>query len=300
MRISTSLMYQRGVNAIESQQVKLSATEEQLATGERLKSPADDPFASTRIIALDEEDKLLAQYARNSDAAKSRLQLEETAITSAINSLQRLRELSIQTANGIYAPEDRRALAEEAYQIMDGIIQVANTVDSEGEYIFSGDRTTAVPFEHDGSGNFTYNGDQGERFMQIGKSRQVQTGDSGFEVFENVTTAAGTASVMKIAYDYYAALETTGTHNPDSISDIDAALQQLIVKRSQIGGRINSIESEYSANEAYSQTIKENRSKLADLDYADAISRFQQELAGLQAAQQSFIKIQGLSLFNYI
>ncbi len=136
--------------------------------------------------------------------------------------------------------------------------------------------------------------------MQIGKSRQVETGDSGFEVFENVPTAAGTANVMEIAYAYYINLETTGTHNPDSIDDIDAALQQLIVKRSQVGGRVNAIDSEISANEAYGQNIKENRSKLADLDYADAISRFQQELAGLQAAQQSFIQIQNLSLFNYI
>ena len=59
MRISTSLLYQRGVDAIELQQKKLSDTEIQLATGERLDSPAEDPFASTRIIALDEEKKLL-------------------------------------------------------------------------------------------------------------------------------------------------------------------------------------------------------------------------------------------------
>ncbi len=299
MRISTQLLYQRGVNAIESQQYQLSSTQEQLATGERLKSPADDPFASTRIVALDEEEKLLGQYSRNADAAKTRLQLEETAITTAINSLQRLRELAVQTANGTNSPGDRVAISEEAFQIMEGLLQVSNTVDSNGEYLFSGDRTTTRAFVHDGAGTFTYQGDQGQRLVQIGKSRQMVTGDSGYDVFENVPAAAGPTNLMRVAYDYANAL-SAGTQNPDSIGDIDAALNQLIGKRSQIGGRINAIDSEMGANESFTLTIQENRSQLADLDYADAISRFQQQLAGLQAAQQSFVQIQGLSLFNYI
>jgi len=135
MRISTSLMYQRGVDAIESQQVKLSKTEQQLATGERLGSPADDPFASTRIVALEEEQTLLDQYNRNSDYAMTRLQQEETALTSAINALQRLRELAVQTANGIYSAEDRRTVSEEAYQIRDGLLQVANTTNFASPFI---------------------------------------------------------------------------------------------------------------------------------------------------------------------
>ena len=297
MRISTSLMYQRGVNAIERQQVKLSATEEQLATGERLKSPADDPFASTRIIAFEEEEQILDQYNRNADAAKTRLQLEETSITTAINSLQRLRELAIQTANDTYSVTDRQAISEEALQIVQGLLQVSNTVDADGEYIFSGDRVQTPAFDQ----NFVYQGDQGQRLMQIGKSRQVETGDSGYEVFGNISvTAGGTQNVMEIAFAYADELAVNGQQLPGAIDDIDAALAQLITKRSQIGGRVNSIDSEKSANEAFKQSIQENKSALKDLDYADAISRFQQQLAGLQAAQQSFIKIQNLSLFNYI
>ena len=295
MRISTSLMYQRGVNAIESQQVKLSRTEEQLATGERLQSPADDPFASTRIVALQEEEKLLDQYNRNADVALTRLEQEETALTSAINALQRLRELSVQTANGIYGAEDRQAIAEEAFQIRDGLLQVANTVDEGGEYIFSGDRSRTPAFDN----NYVYQGDQGQRFIQIGKSRQVETGDPGIKVFDSIQGTLGSTNVMEIANDYATALQA-GTQDPNAINDIDAAINHLVVARSRIGGRVNAIDSEKNANDAFNESIKTNLSNLKDLDYADAISRFQQELAGLQAAQQSFIKIQNLSLFNYI
>lgn len=301
MRISTQLLYQRGVNAIESQQYKLSATQEQLATGEKLKSPSDNPFDSTRIVALDEEKNLLEQFNRNANMAKTRLQLEEGALTSSINALQRLRELAVQTANGVYGADDRRAIGEEAFQIVDSLTQYANTIDANGEYIFSGDKTSEPAFSDNGAGVFTYNGDQGQRFLQIGKSRQVQTNDSGYEVFENIPVAAGgTASVMRIAWEYANELRVNGAQNPDSITDIDAALNQLITKRSAIGGRVNAIDSEVGANESFSLAIQENRSKLADLDYAEAVSRFQQELAGLQAAQQSFIQIQNLSLFNIL
>jgi len=294
MRISTSLLYQRGVNAIESQQVKLSKTEQQLATGERLLSPADDPFASTRIVALEEEQSLLDQYNRNSDYALTRLEQEETALTSAINALQRLRELAVQTANGIYSAEDRRAISEEAYQIRDGLLQVANTSNEDGEYIFSGNRMDTPAYDS----AFNYQGDQGQRFIQIGKSRQVETGDSGYVVFDNIPGAAG-GNVMQIA-DSYATFLAGGTQDPNAINDIDSAINHLAVIRSRIGGRVNAIESEKGANDSFSESIQKNKSTLKDLDYADAISRFNQELAGLQAAQQSFIKIQNLSLFNYI
>lgn len=294
MRISTSLMFQRGVNAIESQQVKLSKTEQQLATGERLSSPADDPFASTRIVALEEEQTLLDQYNRNSDYALTRLQQEETALTSAINALQRLRELGVQTANGIYSAEDRQAISEEAYQIRDSLLQVANTTNEDGEYIFSGNRMDTPAYDN----AFNYQGDQGQRFIQIGKSRQVETADSGYVVFENIPGAVG-GNVMQIA-DSYATFLAAGTQDPNALNDIDAAINHMAVIRSRIGGRVNAIESEQGANDSFSESIQKNKSTLKDLDYADAISRFNQELAGLQAAQQSFVQIQNLSLFNYI
>jgi len=287
-------LYQRGVNAIESQQVKLSKTEQQLATGERLSSPADDPFASTRIVALEEEETLLNQYNRNSDYALTRLEQEETALTSAINALQRLRELAVQTANGVYSTQDRQAISEEASQIRDGLLQVANTTNEDGEYIFSGNRMDTPAFDN----TYTYQGDQGQRSIQIGKSRQVETGDSGYVVFENIPGATG-GNVMQIA-DNYATFLAAGTQDPNAINDIDAAINHLAVIRSRIGGRVNAVNSEQGANDSFSESIQKNKSMLKDLDYADAISRFNQELAGLQAAQQSFIKIQNLSLFNYI
>ncbi len=406
MRISTSLIYQRGVDAINQQQSLLSKTEQQLATGERLRSPADDPFAATRINTLDDQTAKLDQYVRNSGFAKSRLELEESALTSSINALQRLRELAIQMANGTYSAEDRIAVSYEAVQLRDALFQYANSVDEDGEYIFSGHRIQQPAFQADGNGNYDYQGDQGQRFIQIGTTRTVPTGDSGYDVFENIQVAgsyttdnlsslnftggqtlafdvdgfgvsltgndytnnmaglivdlqsqldaldggnangqyraiavdedtfrieavnagaanntyqaqldnfvttvsgadngrqvvAGERNVIEIAADFAANL-AAGLKDENAIATISSAIDRLSSFRSAIGGRINTIDSEVNANGTVGLVIDKNRSDLKDLDYAEAISRFQQQLAGLQAAQQSFVQIQGLSLFNYI
>ena len=63
---------------------------------------------------------------------------------------------------------------------------------------------------------------------------------------------------------------------------------------------VNAIDGQRSNNESFVLLIEQHRSELEDLDYGEAISRFNQEMLALQAAQQSFVKVQGLSLFNFI
>ena len=301
MRISTSLLYQRGVNAIEGQQVELSNTQEQLGTGERLKAPSDDPFASTRIVALQEQSETLEQYERNANVAKARLETEETSLNSVLNILQRMNELAIGMNNGTLSAENRIATSAEVFKQLDGLLQLANSRDSNGEYIFSGDKTNSVTFTDAGGGTYTYNGDQGKRYIQIGTARNVETADTGYEVFMNIPDAAGTGSkdMMQIVYDFATNL-AAGNADPDAITEVGNALERVTGIMAKIGGRINVIDSQNSANESFNFSINETKSSLEDLDYADAISKFRQQLAGLQAAQQSFIEIQGLSLFNYI
>ena len=74
----------------------------------------------------------------------------------------------------------------------------------------------------------------------------------------------------------------------------------MLTVRASIGARMNSVENQRNANDTFSLLLQENLSELKDLDYADAVSRFEQQMLALQAAQQSFIKVEGLSLFNYL
>ena len=85
-----------------------------------------------------------------------------------------------------------------------------------------------------------------------------------------------------------------------ALVNIDQALDRLIARQSESGTRMQALERQKDVNENIALQVEENLGSITDLDYAEAISRFQQQQLGLQAAQQAFAKVQGLSLFNYL
>ena len=300
MRISTSWIFQQGVNAMLDQQTALAKTQQQLATGQRILNPSDDPSASTRVLELDQLIDTTQQYQRNSDYAETRLQLEETVLSEAGDILQRVRELAVRANNDTLSAGDRQAIAIEVRTNLNGLVQLANSKDATGEYLFSGNKIGTRPFTDNGAGIFTYEGDQGVRSLQIGPTRQVSVGDAGDNVFMTVDDGAGGVSSMFDAlYDFAVDLEA---NNPSAttLTRLDSAIDEVLNIRSSIGTRLNAIDSQRNMNDAFDLLLQENRSTLEDLDYTEAVSRFERQLLALQASQQSFIKIEGLSLFNYL
>ena len=300
MRISTSQMFQQGVNSILDQQTTLAKTQQQLATGKKIVTPSDDPSAATRVLALNQAIDTTTQYQRNSDFAEMRLALEESALVGVGDLLQRVRELAVQANNDTLSSGDRLAIAAEVRTSLEGLLQLSNSRDANGEYLFSGYQVNTTPFSHDGAGNFSYDGDQGQRSLQIGPSRHVVAGDSGNNVFLKVDDGAGSVnSMFDVVYDFIVDLEA---NNPSSstLTRLDSGLDAVLTTRASIGARLNTIDSQRNMNDSFNLVLQQNRSTLEDLDYAEAISRFERQMLVLQASQQSFVKIEGLSLFNYI
>ena len=300
MRLSTSQIFQQAVTSMLDKQAELAKTQQQLATGKQILAPSDDPAAATRILDLDQVIETTSQYQRNADYAETRLSLEETVLTDIGNVLQRIRELSVRANNDTLSAGDRKAIAVEVRINLEGLIQQANSKDANGEYLFAGFKTGTEPFSDTGGGNFVYVGDQGQRSLQIGARRQVAVGDSGADVFMQVDDGAGgTGNMFAVLNDFAVDLEA---NNPSTttLTRLDSAIDSVLNTRASIGARMNSIEVQRNANDSFSLLLQENRSNLQDLDYAEAVSRFEQQMLALEASQQSFVKIQGLSLFNYL
>lgn len=300
MRISTAQLFVQGSTAILNNQREVADTELQLATGKRLLHPADDPSAAVRILDLKETQDRLVQYRRNADAAMARLDQEETVLSSMENLLQRVRELAVQSSNGTMSADDRGAVAAEVREHLQGFLQLANSRDANGEYLFAGYQTQTQPFSYNATtGVVTYNGDDGQRALQIGDAREVAVGDPG-SIFMSFTAAAGgTTNIGEVLHDLASALEL-GNAYPDAITDIDTAFSRLFDTHAKVGARMNAIDEQNAANQAFDLAVADVRSSLEDLDYAEAISRFNQQMTALQASQQAFLRVQDLSLFNYL
>lgn len=85
-----------------------------------------------------------------------------------------------------------------------------------------------------------------------------------------------------------------------TLDDLNNALGRIDEVRTEVGGRLNALSTQRDQSDAYALQTERTLSDIRDLDYAEAISRLQNDLFVLQAAQQSFAKIQGNSLFNYL
>lgn len=301
MRISTTQVYQRGIDTMLDQQARVFKTQLQLSSNKRFLSPADDPTAAAQVLGLSESLAITNQYRTNAKAAQTRLEIEETSLDSAINALQRARELAVRGLNDTESAESRRGIAQEIRQIMDQVLSLANTRDPNGEYIFAGAQSLTQPFSHDGSGGFTYSGDQSPRQLQVGPSRQIAAGDSGLDVFMKIDNAAGTGyqDVFTTLYSLATELEADAPVT-DRLTEIDNAVDNILQVRSRIGARLNAIDREEQVNLAYSVQLESARSDVQDLDLAQAATDLNRQMVVLQAAQQAFVKVQGLSLFNYL
>lgn len=84
------------------------------------------------------------------------------------------------------------------------------------------------------------------------------------------------------------------------LENLDQAIGSVLSARTQVGSRLAIVEDQEDTNGANAVIYQETLARIEDLDYAEALSRLSQQTAVLEAAQKSFLRTQGLSLFNFL
>ena len=397
-RISSVQQFQQGIDNILRQQERLNETQMQLATGKKINKPSDDPSAATQLVKLSGLKSNTQQYDRNIDAARNQLELQESVLSNVSNVLQRVRELVVQANNATQSNESRAAIADELYNRIDELLQYANTKDPDGEYIFSGFNARTPAYVKSGDG-YVYQGDQGERYLQVSEDTQIAVRNSGEDIFRGalngdgrfilvtpeanqgnalvkmsstssatlddytLTFSAGAgdaltyevidgegnsltngnyeaggaitfngitleisgsptagdrysvnqsskqdlfASVRAIADSLAAPISSAAAYAKEtndlgqSLATLDESIIHLQSKRTTVGNRLELLDNRSDENAAVFVRLEKQISELQDLDFAEAVSRLNLQSTALQAAQQSYVRIQGLSLFNYL
>lgn len=397
MRISTAGFHSASLAQILAKSSALAKTQNQIAAGTRILTPADDPIGAAQALEIDRALAESKQHERNTTAATNRLSFEEQALTDASSLLQRVRDLTVEANNPTLDDAARRSIMSEVQVRLQDLVDIANRRDTNGEYLFSGYSTLTRPFAVNGA-SVAYNGDQGARVLQTGPSQRIVDGHPGSEVFMNikqgngtfVTGAAGTnagggtidgGSVVDLTAwtpgDYtihflspttYEVLDSTSTQvtsgtysqggsiafngievridgtpetddvftiSPSGTEDmfttvnnlltslqrpsdstaenalfatemgttlaqIDNAMERLRDIRSEVGARLSVLTDATDTQADRQLDLKTQLSQIRDLDYAEAITTLNIQLAGLQAAQQSYAKIPGLNLFSFL
>jgi len=162
MRVTQSLNQTQFLSALDSLESNLSQTQNQVSSGLNFTTPSQNPIAAG---AVNNYDQILAQskqYTANGNSAQTSLQTEDTALSQLQSQLQSLRSLALEANSGTQTGEDLTAIAQQATQIQNSLLSLANTQDGNGQYIFSGFATQTQPFSLTATGA-SYAGDQGQK-----------------------------------------------------------------------------------------------------------------------------------------
>ncbi|MEI7429525.1 MAG: flagellar hook-associated protein FlgL, partial [Betaproteobacteria bacterium] len=306
--------------------------------------------------------------------------------------------------NASLSDSQREFFANDLQAQFDNLLGIANSADASGHYLFSGFQGEAQPFALTNTGTVNYVGDDGQRLLQVGSSRQIAVSDSGRDVFNNNRTGNGTfvtaasaanaltagtgiisagsvVNPLALTGNNYQLQFTDATHftvtntttgavsgslnyvpgaeitdipgmsfsitgapvagntftvTPSVNQSVFTTIQNLIgafqknivgdpvagadvrntinanmlnldqvldnVSRVQasIGSRMHELQGLADISSSLDIQYQEKISKLQDLDYVEASSRISNQQIQLEAAQKSFTKISGLSLFNFL
>jgi flagellar hook-associated protein 3 FlgL len=302
MKISTSVWFDRATDRMSTTQNKLANTQAQLAVGKQILAPSAAPDQAAAIQRLKGEVQRQDSHMRTLDVAMRRFSAEETALSASNDLLIRLKELGIQAANDTLAPDDRKAIGVEMKALRDQLLSLGNTRDDSGNYLFSGTRVNTPAFAENSTGQVQYLGDQTQTRIPAGVERSVQFTRAGTDVFNRVVRGDGQAVGFFDALDQMIEAtqksQTSGIQR--GIADLTQMHNTLTLTQAQNGSDQQVLIAQKDVLEETQLRLKSTLSDIEDLDYAEAVTRMNKEMMGLEAAMGSFAKISGLSLFDYI
>ncbi|MDD2740321.1 MAG: flagellar hook-associated protein FlgL [Methylomonas lenta] len=302
MRVSTTWQQQLSVNAMLNQQSKLSQTQLKLSSGQKYLTPSENTVAATGLIDLQQNIKENQQYQVNINSARQRLELQESNLSNATETVQKIRELAVQGLNDSNNAENRKQIAVEIDELNKHLLGIANTQNANGEYIFSGYKTDVPAYSN--NAGYTFDGERDtQRSIAIGPGRLVTDGDPGNQVFGEIVSGPlipGSITNLFQAVSKLSADLQQDSPDSRSLTDLDEVLKRFDTTRASTGARLNALDSQENLNADYILDNQSTASEMGDLDYAEALSKFNLQQLSLQAAQQAYTKVQNLSLFNYL
>lgn len=310
MRVSTPALFNSSLANVLSQQAAVAKAQDQVSTGVKFKTAGENPSGMAQVLALEQAQAEHAQTYANVTTLRQRLGTEENALASATDVISRARELTVQANSASLSPENRRQIATELTQLKAQLVDISNTSDGVGHYVFGGTQDSSAPFSESSSG-VTYSGSQTVRELSVGEGRTMSEGDSGDATFLRVPNGTGGTTDLftrvQNAIDAALAPTTTDAERAASqaqfataLADLDGGIAHLSTVRASAGSRLATLDDLDVRLQGLDTQLQQTMSEVRDLDYAESISRLQLHSLSLQAAQAAFAKVQGLSLFNYL
>ncbi|SFQ97539.1 MULTISPECIES: flagellar hook-associated protein FlgL [unclassified Enterobacter] len=316
MRISTQMMYDQNMRGITNAQGEWLSYGEQMSTGKRVNRPSDDPIAASQAVVLSQAQAQNSQYALARTFATQKVSLEENVLGQVTTAIQAAQTKIVNAGNGTLSDDDRASLAKDLQGIRDQIMNLANTTDGNGRYIFGGYKTSEAPFDQTSG---VYGGGDESITQQVDAARTMVIAHTGKEVFDHIssnaipepgtTPAPSETNLFAMLDSAIGALNTPVSGDETAQETARAAidktnrglknsLNNVLSVRAELGTQLNELSTLDSLGSDRSLGQAQQMSDLVDVDWNAAISSYTMQQAALQASYKAFSDMQGMSLFQ--
>lgn len=336
MRVTNKMLSNNFLYDMQNNLQNLKKLQGQLSSGKEISRPSDDPFKVARAMQMHTDISSNKQYNENIKDTINWLDQTDTGLNQLGKQFQRVRELMVSSGNAAYGSDERQKIKDEINGIVSNISQTLNA-SFDGKYIFGGTRGTSKPVgvkEEENNNIITYKAADGSNLTDADATmseRLITEISQGVTVEYNVTSTdilefkykkSNTAgevnmdvkdileNIVKHLDGNIAKADGSGWEQNTSVAsdklmgqdleDMDAVINNILKLRSQVGAKMNAMDSAQEKNLDENLNLTDILSQTEDIDITEKTMQFATAQTVYIAALQTSAKVIQPTLMDYL
>jgi flagellar hook-associated protein 3 FlgL len=283
------------LDAIAQTQQQINTDEQQIASGQSVNVPSDNPAAAAQLVQYADQASQSDQFERSLGSVQGEMQNADSALSSVITALQQAISLGTEGANGTVNSADRQAIATQVQGIQSQLLSLANLT-YQGNYVFGGTATQTTPYVLNASSpsGVTYQGNNGVNRVTLGSNFSVQTNLPGPQLF-----SAGGTDMFQSIQDMITSLQS-GTGIGTAVTEVGAAYNSIDTQRVFYGNGLNQLDAQQTYLSSVTTEITSQQNTVGGTDMTAVVSNLTTSEVALQATLQSIGQTASIDLFDYL
>ena len=282
---------------MQSSQQALNTAVNQLASGQRVATPADDAAAFAGNLRSLASSAAVDRYTKNADSAVTLAQQADSSLSSVVTSLTQAVSLGTQGASGSLSSTNRNAIATQVQGLLASVLSQANST-TGGQALFAGTAGPAAAFTADPTvpGGFTYNGTSAVNQTAIGSNLSVATGVPGNQIFLNPN-----GNVLGSLNSLVTALQTGSTTDiATATAAVSSAITNVSQQRVLLGNTVNQAQDQETYLSQETLSLSSQQAALTSINLSTAATNLTQAQTANSAILAVAAKILPVSLLDYL
>ncbi|UPK43472.1 flagellar hook-associated protein FlgL [Paenibacillus pabuli] len=277
LRVTSNMISSQLMHNLNRNTVRMSETQNQLATGRKLNKPSDDPVGITYSLRYRTELSANDQYTRNVNDTLSWLDHSDQMLDQTGNIIHRLKELNVQAASSTNPQSALDSIKTEVMQLKEQLIDIGNSK-LNGKYVFNGQSYTQKPYDFvkDANGNSITTDvpatDNNNIIYSVGESVQLGINVTGSAIFGS-TGDTSEDDQLFTTIDRLTEALTNGDFEAigAQLDKFDSRLEKITTIRAEVGAKTNRVELMQSRLQDLGINLTDLQAKTEDADYAELI-----------------------------